>query len=602
MIDLSKIKTQWDLSPLLENENQDTIDSKISLANAKWAEFDAKWLSNAQLTSDPKVMRGSLDALEDILLTTSTSNFTSTYFGLKSSLDEADPKVKAHLSKIEDATRENDLIVQRYINRISKANIDDQQVLLNSTELVEYRYLLEDCFEHGKYLLSDEAEKVLTLNQNTSYGNWVRMTSEFLSGEEADVLTDDGSTQKKNFSELFTLLYCKDKKVRDSSAGAINTILEKHAKVAEAELNSVLEYKKIDDLLRGYPQADSAFSLGNKVSMQVIDTVIPVITENYKSVHEFYELKAKLLGLEKLEYYERNVEYGELKEKIDFDGAVKLVDEVMSGLDSSFAEIFENFLYNGQVDVFTKKGKTHGAYMAAAGKGKPSYVLLNFDGRVEDAFTIAHEMGHAINHELIHKSQKALFSDSSLCLDESASTFFEGFVLDKISENMDDATRLTLLVKQLDDAVGTIFRQIACYTFERELHKEYRSRGFLTKEEIGEIFIKNMAEYCGPSVEMNAGSETWWVYWSHIRSYFYVFSYAFGFLVSQYLQKIVREDKSNIEKVKVFLSAGSSKSPEAVLKDIGIDINDKQFWVEGIAVFKNKLNEATALAKKLGKI
>jgi oligoendopeptidase F len=158
------------------------------------------------------------------------------------------------------------------------------------------------------------------------------------------------------------------------------------------------------------------------------------------------------------------------------------------------------------------------------------------------------------------------------------------------------------MVLKLNDDVSTIFRQVACYTFEQELHHEYRQRGYLSKKEIGEIFRKHMASYMGDFVEQSRGSENWWVYWGHIRYFFYVYSYASGLLISKSLQHSAKTDPGFITMVKEFLSAGLSDSPKNIFGRLGIDITDQTFWEKGLDEVESLLEETTALAKKLGKI
>ncbi len=602
MLNISGIKTQWNLFILLSDENPETIKTKIEVATKRCKDFENKFGLEPQTFEDPKLLKTALEELEDIFTTTGCSNDVGSYFSLKSSLDESDTKIKAQLTKIGDAIRDNTLIFQRFQNKLSKIPKEKQSTLLSAPELTEFKRLLETSFETGKYLLSEETEKALVLINNVSYGNWVNMISEFLSAEEAFVPNKDGIKEIKNFSELFTLIAEPKKEIRDGAAKAINDILAKHSKTAEIELNSVLEYKKIKDLLRGYEQPESSFSIDNEISLTVIDTLISEVTENYKIVHDFYALRAKLLGMEKINYYERTIEYGSLNQKTTFEESINTVSDTLLKLDPEFNKIFENFLYNGQIDVYPKKGKSDGAFLCPLGKNKPSFILLNFDNKLQNTFTIAHEMGHAIHHELTNKNQRVYYTDPSICLDETASTFIESFVVENISGDLDDETKLTLLIRELDEAVATVFRQIACYKFERALHKDYREKGFLSREEIGQLFIQNMSEYCGPSVVMNAEAENWWVYWSHIRSFFYVFSYAFGYLVSKNLQGLVKTDPVNISKVKKLFISGSSLKLEDALKEVGIDINNREFWKNGISQIEALLNEATQLAKKLGKI
>jgi oligoendopeptidase F len=178
----------------------------------------------------------------------------------------------------------------------------------------------------------------------------------------------------------------------------------------------------------------------------------------------------------------------------------------------------------------------------------------------------------------------------------------EDFVLDEIMHASDDALRLSIMMQKLNDDVSSIFRQVACYCFEQELHRAFRKKGYLSKEEIGKLFRRHMAAYMGNDVLQSEGSENWWVYWNHIRYFFYVYSYASGLLISKSLQNSVKQDPVFIHQVKEFLSAGLSDSPKNIFGRLGIDISDKRFWDKGLDEVENLLDETEQLAKKLGKI
>lgn len=202
----------------------------------------------------------------------------------------------------------------------------------------------------------------------------------------------------------------------------------------------------------------------------------------------------------------------------------------------------------------------------------------------------------------MRERRNALSFDSPLAVAEVASTFMEDFVLDSLTREADDELRLALMVAKLDDDVATIFRQIACYRFELALHEAYRAKGYLPKEEIGALFLKEMTAYLGPTVRLSEGSENWWVYWSHIRSFFYVYSYASGLIISKSLQQAVRADPRKIATVIEILSAGSSAPPKETFAKAGIEIADPAFWSQGLAEVERLLDEAESLAQKLGKV
>ncbi len=308
------------------------------------------------------------------------------------------------------------------------------------------------------------------------------------------------------------------------------------------------------------------------------------------------------MGVEKLAYHERNIEYGVVSKEYSYETAFDLVHKTFKKLDAEFADILNTYNRNGQIDVYPNKGKSGGAFCINSGLKPPVYVLLNHTNKLHDVLTLAHEMGHAINDELIKKKQSSLNADTPLSTAEVASTFMEDFVLTELEDNANEELKLSLMMMKLNDDVSSIFRQVACYRFEQELHKTFRQKMHLSKKEIGELFRKHMSSYMGPHVELSKGCENWWIYWGHIRSYFYVYSYASGLLISKALQNMVKVNTSFMASVKEFLSAGSSKSPKDIFLDLGIDIKTADFWNKGLDEIEELLNKTRELAIKLKKI
>jgi oligoendopeptidase F len=355
-------------------------------------------------------------------------------------------------------------------------------------------------------------------------------------------------------------------------------------------------------MLRKTERPDTMRHNSDDIETSVVDTLIETVSSHNEIAHRYYAMKAKLFNVDKLEYNERNLEYGEISAKYPYQESVDLIYSVFVNLDNEFAEIFKRMVEDGQIDVHPRKGKHGGAFCTYPMISLPTYILLNHTDTLNDVTTIAHEFGHAINSELIKTKQNALNFDTPMCTAEVASTFMEDFVLQELYMKADEELRLNLMLMKLNDDISTVFRQIACYKFEQELHKEFREKGYLSKEEIGTIFSRNMYAYMGDAVEQPEWAQNWWIYWSHIRSFFYVYSYSSGLLISKALQNSVKKDHGFIVKVKEFLSAGTSASPKEIFMNMGIDIADKKFWIDGISEIDELLKQAELLAIKLGKI
>ena len=524
------------------------------------------------------------------------------YFWLRIHQDQNDPKLKARFNKIDEFSKKLENESQFFYLRIARIKPELQKRFIEYEGLARYRHFLGRIFAESRYHLSEPEEKILNLKSATSSSNWTRMTAGFLSKEERAVFTEEGKRKLMPFSEIVGLMNSKKKRVRDSAAKAFNDILAKNAEVAEAEINSVFANKKIDDELRGSPRPDTLRHVADDIESEVVDALIESVSRRFTIPVRYYALKARLLKVRKLAYHERNVEYGKMARRYPYPKSVDLVHRVLGKLDREFADIFAGFVHNGQIDAYPKKGKDSGAFCIHHLMVQPTYILLNHTGKLHDVLTIAHELGHGINNELIKKKQHALDFGTPTSTAEVASTFMEDFVLDEVLHAADDELRLAIMMQKLNDDVSSIFRQVACYCFEQELHKDFRAKGYLSKEEIGKLFQKHMAAYMGGAVEQSEGSENWWVYWNHIRYFFYVYSYASGLLISKSLQNSVKRDPAFIVQVKEFLSAGLSDSPKNIFSRLGIDISDKRFWDKGLDEVENLLDETERLAKRLGKI
>ncbi|MCA9391980.1 M3 family oligoendopeptidase [candidate division WWE3 bacterium] len=595
-------KTKWDLSPLLPTTDDGAINKLRAKQQAAADDFVSKWEPRSDYLESPEVLKQALDEYEKFHSEFSCYGSEWAYYSLQGALDQSDPEIRAKQNLVGDFSTRLKNQLAFFELRIAKIPESKQKEFVESSDLFEYQHLLEQLFSQARYLLSEEAEKILNLKAAPAYSQWVQMTSSFLAKETRAMKTKDGKSTERSFSEIMNLLSDTNKSIRDDAAVNFNEILANNVDVAEAELNAILLNKKIDDDLRKTPRPDTERHIEDGITHYFVDTLLEAVSERFDVSHRYYELKAKLFGMDQLAYHERNVPYGEIKSVYTFDQATGLVSNVFEKLDPEFDEIFKAFLQNGQVDVFAKKGKYLGAFCFTHRKDDPTYLLLNHTDKLQDVLTIAHEFGHAINYELMRPVQNSLNFDTSKATTEVASTFMEDFVLEELLSNANDEEKLALMMMKLNEDISPIFRQVAAYRFELELHNEFREQGYVSKEQIGEIFTKHMKSYMGDAVEQSAGSQNWWVYWSHFRSFFYVYSYASGLLISKSLQNMYRRDNSSMERIKNFMRAGTSRSPVEIFADLGIDILDKQFWLDGINQTQSLLKETEQLAKELGKI
>lgn len=595
-----KLSTSWDLSPLFKNDTDPAIDKELSRAKLETERFVNKWKDRSDYLENEKALLEALSDYERWITDTGVVGKAGYYFWLRLSQEENNSKLKARGSKIQDQARKLANDTEFFMNRLSKIKPVNQKKFLTDKKLSHYHAFLDDLFKNAKYILSEAEEKILTLKGGPAHGKWVSMTSNLLAKEERLVIDNNGNKTPLPWTEIISLCSSKKKKVRDQAVEAFNDILARHLDPAEHEINAILDNKKTGDELRGFSRPDEGRHLSDNINTEAVDAMLEEVEKRFDISKRFYKLKAKLLKQKTLAYHERNVPYGTLPDGISYDQAVEDVGKVLAELDDEFYKIYTKFVKDGHIDVFPKKDRSGGAFCAHDLITAPTYILLNHTGKFQDVLTLAHEVGHGINNELIKTKQSAIYFGTPTSTAEVASTFIEDYVFDKMTEKAEDKERLVINMAKLNDDVSSIFRQVACYRFEQELHDTFRKEGYLDKDKIGQIFRKNMRAYMGPAVDQSVGSENWWVYWSHIRSFFYVYSYASGLLISKSLREKVSADKKFVTEVKKFLSAGESNSPKNLFADLGINISEKEFWSRGLDSIDRLLKETENLARKYG--
>jgi oligoendopeptidase F len=601
MTKLDTSKTEWDLSPLLAGDDDSKINDYRDAISKVTEAFESKWRDRDDYLTDPKVLKEALDDYEawERFPKLGDENF---YFDLRLAQDSNNPKLQAGENKATE-------FLQGIINRIrffglsvSKITLELQPTFLEYKPLAPYRHWLELQFQASSHQLSEAEEKIMMLKSTAAHEKWVQMTERFLSQGERDIIDEDGKTVTATMETMLTKISSRNKKVRDEAVRQFNDFLTDYLQTGEAEMNAILGNKKVNDELRHYDRPDASRHLSDDVESEVVDTLLDAVTDRFDISRRFYVLKAKLLGQKDLGYHERSVPYGSLDKKYTYNEAATMVHEVFESVDGELADIYKSIIEHGQVDAFPHKGKRGGAFCTVSGSNQPVYVMLNFTNELKDVSTIAHEFGHAVNHQLI-KKQHALNHGVSLASAEVASNFMQGFILDRLKADADDDLKLALMVDELDGVMSGITRQVAMYRFEQELHAEFRRQGYLSHTEIGRLFQKHMAAYMGEAVRMDPGSENWWLYVGHFRVFFYVYAYASGDLIAQSLRAKVKADPKYIDVIKdKFLSVGLSKSFKEMFADMGIDVTDKGFWQQGLDEIDQLLQDTEALAKKLGKI
>jgi oligoendopeptidase F len=586
---MKAIKDSWNLSLLYKGDNDPQIEKDMKAIEAAFAGFEKKY-KGKDFTSSPSKLLPALKEIKD-MHEKFGGNRPWRYFWLKSELDSSDEKALAKASSFEQRMVKAGNMTTFFDIVLGKIEPKRQKELLRSTELREFSHYLKRTFERAKYNMSEEEEKLAGLLSVPAYSMWLAGQEKLMSKQTVTFKGEVWPIEKAVGS--LSSLPRADRRVLDAE---VNKVLKSISPFAEAEVNAAYTYKKIMDERRGYPTPHFSTALSHENDIKTVDSLVRTVTKWFKLSQRFYKLHAKLLKVEKLFHADRAVLMAKIDRKFTFDESVGIVRKAFTRLDVKYADLLDRFLENGQIDAFPKQGKSGGAY-CSGGTPDPTYILLNHTDSIRSVETLAHEMGHAIHTEF-SASQPGHYSGYSTAVAEVASTLFENFATEEIESKLSERERIILLHNKLIADMSTVFRQIAFFNFEMELHGRIRKEGMVPKEEIAKLFNKHVAAYMGKSVELSEDTGYGFVHLGHMRWFFYVYSYAFGQLVSRALYEKWKEDKSFEKKIEQFLRAGSSKSPKDIFKSIGVDISDPAFFEAGLKGIENDLKKLERLSKK----
>lgn len=578
--------TTWNLTVLYKNTKDPHILKDIARFEEAISRFEKKYKTTIQNFQKPAFLRVALTEYEKLSAMPEASR-AGYYFGLRRELNAKDDEAEKLLNVLSDRLTKAGNKLLFFELALGKLPFPVQKKLLRDTTLTKFHYYLHNLFEEAKHHLSEPEEKILNLKGNTSYGLWVAGTEKILNRKS---ITWKG--KKVPVAEAFELIARLPKTDRRKLWALCIEVLKSLGEVAENEVTAIMLDKKVNDELRGFSKPYSATLLGNENSESSIEALIAAVKRNYGIAHRFYRLKAKMLGLKKLTYADRSATIGN-EPKISFNDATATLREVFHNVNPLYGNILDDMLEKRQIDVYPKSGKTGGAFCASL-ENLPTYVLLNYVPSTRSLMTYAHEMGHAIHAER-SKLQPSVYQGHSTAVAETASTLFEQLVFDANLKLLTKKEKIVALHDQIQDAMSSIVRQVAFFDFEHELHLMVRKNGAVNENELAALMQKHLKAYLGPAVEVTRDDGYSFVYISHFRRFFYVYTYAYGNLISNAIAEKFKADKNFRKQIDQFLIAGCSKSPEEIFNAIGIDTTKPTFFELGLKKLSERIDELEAL-------
>jgi len=576
---------EWNLADLYQGRDSPTLEADLKRSTdaakafrlrfqGKLADLDGNALGAAVAT---------YEAMQDTL------GRISSYAQLVHAGNVADPEIGRFYQTIQERVTDisTDLLFfMLEINRLEDAALAEK---LKAPALARYAPWLRDLRAFRPHQLSDELEQLLHEKQIAGRAAWTRLFDETIAHLRFPVNGRDLTE-----SEVMNLLTDRDGAVRKAAAKSIGKVLGANLREFALITNTLAKDKEIEDKWRKFARPVSSRNLANFVEDEVVEALVTAVRAAFPDLaHRYYRLKARWLGGDRLDYWDRNAPLPEDSDRsIAWPEARKTVLDAYAAFSPDLATIGRQFFDKPWIDAPPRPGKAPGAFAHPTVPSAHPYLLLNYHGKTRDVMTLAHELGHGV-HQVLAGPQGALMADTPLTLAETASVFGEMLTFQALlKQESDPKRRRVLLASKVEDMLNTVVRQIAFHEFERRLHDERRT-GEVTAERIGDIWMAVQTESLGPALRFDDDYRVFWTYIPHfIHTPFYVYAYAFGDCLVNSLYAVYQGAAPGFaEKYLDMLRAGGTKRHKELLAPFGLDASDPAFWAKGLGVVRGFIDE-----------
>lgn len=580
-------KYKWDLTKIYKDEKEwqkdfDDVKEKILKATS----YKNSFLINGKklyeyLKYDEEVSR----KLEKIYY----------YAHLNHDADTLDEKYKVMTNKVSDLFTKYNELSSFVVPEILK--LDEKKLASfyeDEKKLEDYKFSIENIYRFKNHTLDEEKEKMLS-NLSKCLSN-PEETYEALTDSdfEYDYITDEkGNKIKFNESNYSLFIKSKDRSVRKKAFEMLHNKYKKYIRTITSTYKGEVETNVVLAKIRNYDSAISASLYSDNVSQDIYNNLIKVVNDNMDVLYKYYDLKKEILSLNRLHMYDTYVEIiNKVSKKYTFDEAKEIVMEALSVLGDKYIKNLKKAFDEKWIDIYHSKGKRSGAYSSGNFDVNP-YVLLNFEGTLDDVSTLAHELGHSMHTYLSCKNNPYQYSSYEIFVAEVASTVNELLLANymlKSSKNKEE--KLAIINHILDLYKATLYRQTMFAEFEKETHKLREKGEVLTSDLLSNMYYDLVKKYFGPNVLCDDLIRYEWARIPHFYYNFYVYKYATGISAASYIVDGILNNREGALKNYInFLKTGGSMYPLDELKIAGVDLNSKSVVLSAIKTFERYLKE-----------
>ena len=498
------------------------------------------------------------------------------YAHMRSHEDTSNPEMQSLVNKIDPYSAEFSSYTAYFVPEILSLKEGTIENFINEDkDLKQYKIYFEMILNEKPHILSKEVESVLAsvsdcLGAPESIYSMLT-NSDMTFGEIVD---ESGRKVELTEGNYISFIKSKDRKVREAAFKLLFGTYKKYENTLATSLTSSIKNFVFESKTRKYNSSLEASLKPNNIPVEVYYNALKTVDENMDALHRYVRIKKKLLNLEEIHMYDLYVPVIECKkEHLEYKDAISLVEEGLKPLGKEYLDIFNEGINEGWIDVYENKGKRSGAYSWGSYDTMP-YVLLNYNYELNDASTLAHEMGHSIHSYYTRKTQPYIYGDYSLFCAEVASTTNEILLIHHLIEKETDKNKKLYLINQeLEQIRTTVFRQLMFAEFELKTHEAIENGESLTSEVLCKMWKDINIKYFGEDMNVDEEISIEWARIPHFYSDFYVYQYATGYAAaSSFANSILSKGEEAVEKYKGFLKAGGSMYPIDTLKMAGVDM------------------------------
>jgi oligoendopeptidase F len=594
---MAESEVVWDLSEIFPSPTdasvQRAIDEVTALAEAFAAKYRGKIgaLTAKELAQCLQEYERYLARLRDVTLYAELAFSANMTLPETQALHDRAMKLEAKLGKLL-------AFFELELGRL----VYEKPELLADPALANYRHYLEKLRRHVPHQLSETEEKLIIDKDQFGVYAWEEFQAKWLNTRMFEVVVE-GEKKLLPFGAAYGLFSHPDRATRESAYKAVFSLVGKDGEVfASAFRNICNDWLTICEW-RKYSSPMEASLIVNDTDQQTIENLLKTVEENVGVYQRYLRLKAKLMGLPKLGCHDILAPLPDAPDmKFTFEQAKDLIIRAYSSFDEEYAHAVKDMFKRKHIDATPRYGKQHGAFCAGWYNGKTAYVLQSFNGRLNDLYTLAHELGHATHDYYCYRSQTILNTRIPMVIAETASIFGELLLTDLLlKEAKTSIEKKVILCRILDGAGRVIFSVTTRAWFEQSIYDAIKRGEYLNHETICHYWTAARDKAYGDTVEwFNEMLSEWSItphyYMANFRFYNYPYVFAQLFVYALY-QKYMQEGKAFVPKMKQILSLGGSQSPAEIAKIAGYDITAKDFWQIGIRQYMHFLNQLEAITK-----